>query len=162
MVSCPKNLNTGFVLIYVVIISVIMATMVGIMVHSALTETSVSRDAGETVKAFFAADSGIECARFLQASYQAFDSTSPTDTYDCGLGPAFDAGSGDPTCQERTYTFILDEFSNGTCAKIEARSVPMVVFIEGNPVTICTIQVFSEGKNSCDDPTVEITRWENM
>jgi len=66
-----KNKDNGFVLLYTMIVSsIILAVALGI-VNVALKESQFSTSAKATNEAFFAADTGAECALF-------FDKTDPT------------------------------------------------------------------------------------
>lgn len=162
------TMNTrGFVLIYTVVIVGVIGIIVGIAVNSVLTETRIARDEGESLKAFYAADTGIECVRFLQSTHKAFNTTTAEDTYNCGLGANFTAGFNPPTaeCVATTYNFTIDGFSNGACAIVEVTVTPVSVIIGGIPRDVCRLKVFSNGRNSCSasgDKLIERTRWKNL
>jgi hypothetical protein len=72
-----KNKNNGFVLLYTMIVSsIILAVALGI-VSVALKETQFSTSAKATNEAFFAADTGAECALFYdKTTNNAFNDPS--------------------------------------------------------------------------------------
>ena len=163
----PKTQQKGFILIYTLLIAAVIAVVIGITIASAMTELRISRDEVESLKAFYAADTGIECVRFYQNNYQAFDTTSPRRKYNCGVGEDFWAGVSPPTdeCEEHTYNFSLEGFSNGSCADVTVQIIPQTIYIDGSPVKVCRAKVTANGKNSCSatgSNLVERTRWEDM
>ncbi|OGZ35846.1 MAG: hypothetical protein A3A94_01675 [Candidatus Portnoybacteria bacterium RIFCSPLOWO2_01_FULL_43_11] len=157
--------NKGFILIYAIIITGILAIIVGIAVNSILSELKISRDESESLKAFYAADAAIECVEYYQNNNSAFDTMSPNRNYDCGVGN-FRAGLGRAgDCINHTYNFTLNGFSNGSCVNVEVIVVPKEIFIGGNPVFVCDFEVISMGRNSCSAlgaSLVERVRWEDM
>ncbi|OHA12896.1 MAG: hypothetical protein A2909_02130 [Candidatus Tagabacteria bacterium RIFCSPLOWO2_01_FULL_39_11] len=170
------NKKRGFILIYTALIAGIIAVIIGITVHSVLTELKISRDEGDSQKAFYAADTGIECARFYQKKSRAFESMTAQTTYNCGfVGADFTVppdplpdgtspGTGDD-CVGYTSTFNLTGFSNGACANVEITVTPVTIYVGGAPVKVCDIRVISTGRNSCGAAganLVERTRWEDI
>jgi Tfp pilus assembly protein PilX len=163
----PYRKSAGFILIYTVIIAGVIAIIIGVTFNSVLGELRISIDESESLKAFYAADSGIECVRFLQNNFQAFDTTTEENVYNCGVGDNFTAGFSPPTeeCVAHIYNFTLDGFSNGSCANVEVTVTPRTIIVEGNPVDVCDLRVISTGRNSCSalgSKLVERTRWEDM
>ncbi|MBI2023684.1 hypothetical protein HYT01_03945 [Candidatus Giovannonibacteria bacterium] len=160
-------MKKGFVLIYTVIILGILLIIVGVGFSAVFSETFVSRDDRESIKAYYAADTGLECARYFSRNFQAFDVTSPQQTYDCGVG-TFQAGLNPPRAQcdaAQTYNFTLNGFSNGACAEVEVDVTPVSMTVQSQQVWICKIRVTSNGNNSCTATgknLVERTRWQDM
>ena len=157
----------GFILFYVSIIGGAIAIIISIFAASALNETKISRDEAESLKAFYAADSGIECVRFHQNNSYAFNPTTPQASYSCGVGNNFTAGFNPPTaqCVEHTYNFTIGNFSNGSCSIIEVVVTPRTIYVGGSPVIVCNISVVSNGKNDCNATQpylIERTRWEDL
>lgn len=158
-------MKQGFILIYTVIIVGIVGILTGIAFNSIMAETRMSRDDTETLKAFYAADTGIECVRFYQHYFRAFDTMTPTAKYNCGIGSDFTAGLGTAECVAHEYNFTITGFSNGSCTAVTVKTTPRTIMVDGSPVVICDFRVFSNGKNSCSasgSKLVERVRWEDM
>lgn len=159
--------HTGFVLIYTVLLMGIILLVAGVAFDSVFSGIQASKLHAESLKAFYTADAGIECVRYFQNYFQAFDTTIPEDVYNCGVGDDFRAGGNPPTseCVEKVYTFRLEGFSNGACTDVRVTTVPRTILIGGSPVVVCDLQVLSNGKNSCSASganIVERTRWEDI
>lgn len=157
----------GFTLLYAVLLVSVVAVITGVIIGSIIKEVRISRDESDSLKAFYAADSGIECVRFYQYNYLAFDTDQPVTTRNCGIGADFQSGRGGPAgsdCVATTYNFTLDGFSNGSCANVTVETEPITVYVLGTPYVFCTLHVTSEGKSDCSGGvgTVERTRWEDM
>lgn len=165
----------GFILLYTLLIIASVFILAGVAFSGAIFESGTARTQSESMKAFFAADTGIECVRFFQTYKRAFNPTSAQAAYDCdGSGPmaSFLAG-GDPSnqpnaaskCVSATYSFALEGFSNNTCTEVEVKVTPRE--IPGPPtLTVCDLSVISKGTNypcgTAGPNIVERTRWENM
>lgn len=168
MIKKIKEKIKGFTLLYTVIIVSIIAVIVGIAVGSILKETQISRDEGESLKAFYASDWGVECVRFYQENYQALDPRTPVGTYSCGPGDSFTAGGGNvggADCIPASYSFRLDNLDNGACTDVTIDVTPTIIYAEGTPYSVCRYYMESAGKNSCSasgSKLVERTRWENI
>lgn len=162
-----KKQQQGFTLLYAVLIVSVVAVITGTIIGSIIKELRISRDEANSLKAFYAADSGIECVRFHQYNYLAFDTDQPITTLNCGIGADFQAGGGDPSgtdCREMTYNFDLEGFSNGACTNVEVKTDPITVYVLGTPYVFCTLHVTSTGRSNCSGggDVVERTRWEDM
>jgi len=162
-----KEKQNGFTLLYALLLISVIAVISGIIIGSIIEEIRISRDESESLKAFYAADTGIECVRFYQYNYLAFDTDQPITTRNCGIGANFQTGGGDPSgtdCRSMTYNFTLDGFSGGACAEVEVKTDPITVYVLGEPYVFCTLHVTSAGKSNCSGGagTVERTRWEDM
>lgn len=168
MIKKIKEKMKGFTLLYTVIIVSIIAVVVGIAAGSILKETQISRDEGESLKAFYAADTGIECVRFYQENYQALDPRTPQGTYSCGPGDTFTAGgdnAGKADCIPVSYSFRIDDLTNGACTDVTIDVAPAIIYAAGVPYSVCRYYMESAGKNDCSasgSKLVERTRWENM
>lgn len=159
----------GFILIYTLIIVGIIAVVVGIISNSILGELQISRDESESLKAFYAADTGIECIRYYQDNFKAFNKTTAQSDYNCGVGDDFTVGFNPPQADcsggEYVYDFTLDGFSNGSCANVKVTVIPRTIMVEGVPIEVCDLMVISVGRNSCSASgaiLVERIRWEDM
>lgn len=140
----------GFILIYTIILVSIVLVIVILNFSQSYSEIYSSRFAEESVKAFYASTTGLECVRYWDSYYQAFDTSKPPQSYSCGVGAPFSAGLSTPECQDYTYpTIQLTGFSNGACAEVSVKTKAHTVIVGGVPVTYCTLSVQSVGRNSC-------------
>lgn len=164
----------GFILIYTTILVGIIFVIVAVGFRSTLTESRAARDEQESLKALYVAETGIECVRFLQNYYEAFNTTTDYKSdYNCGVGDDFGAG-GDPAsgnettaeCVASTRQFPLQGFENGSCALVRVKTVPRTITSDdGTPITVCDVFVTSNGKNSCSatgNNLVERVRLESL
>lgn len=159
----------GFTIFLAVIISGLLLLVVLSISNLALKETILSGAGRESELAFFAADSGVECALFWDyqnPGYAQSAFVSPIQPIQCGSGsvsyqiPAtgvgFDPGgpfsgfdAGDPNSPNKpvcgvnpmTSTFTVS-FDNGTCTAISVQKC-----YSGS--TLKT-QIESRGRSSCD------------
>lgn len=157
--------ENGFILVYTLILVAVILGIVGLNFSGSISEIFAARNEEQSMKAFYAADTGIECVRYWHSNYQVFDTSKPPNNYNCGIGADFSAGMGDPQCQAHTYTFAIQGFSNGACVDIKVTTVPRIITVNGNDITVCTLSVISSGKNSCTATggnLVERVRWEDM
>lgn len=156
----------GFILVYTVLVLSLMLIVGGIFADTVLKEIAISRDEAESLKAFYAADAGVECMRYLKNTHDAFNTSKPRINMSCGVGPAFPTGGNPQTaaCTDATYNITLSGFSNGSCAVITVNSKARVIDVAGVPTTICDAEIISSGRNRCSGggKLVERTRWENI
>ncbi|HVS79847.1 MAG TPA: pilus assembly PilX N-terminal domain-containing protein [Candidatus Paceibacterota bacterium] len=161
-----RRVSAGFMLVYTVLILSIMLIVGGIFVNTVVKEVGMSRDESESLKAFYAADSGVECVRYFKNKYDAFNTQVPQSTYDCGIGSSFTAGGNPPTsqCTEKEYTFQVGGFTSGACMNITVDMTPRTITVNGNPVIVCDTNVIADGMNTCNlsSATVERSRWETL
>jgi|GEM_PF-5695658 len=144
-------MKKGFVLIYSLAIVSILLITISIFHNTAIKEIQVARKEGESLKAFYAADTGVECVRFLQDHYDAFSPTSPVRSYNCGP-----EGNLIQTGGTTTYNFRIEHFSNLACDDVS------VLATRSSLPNTWDITVNSSGKNSCTNPTVERVRWQTQ
>ena len=156
----------GFVLIFTILIVTVLLVITGSIFSFVTSQIKISRDEYESSKALYAADTGIECVRFYQGNYAAFNTTEPEQTLNCGVG-TMTAGIPSPgaECSDHDYaTSTFNGFSNGSCALVSVSVRARSVVVNGVPLKICDIYIISSGRNSCSATTnlVERSRWENM
>jgi hypothetical protein len=163
-----QNKQSGFILFYTVIIISVVLVTAGIFVETVLKEAHIARDEMESLKAFYAADAGIECARFLQSELDAFDTTRARSSSFCwgtsnsrvtyGMNPATEE------CVAHEYHYELGGFDNNACVEMTVDVTPREITAGGDTFTVCDALVVSSGKNSCAEgaDVVERTRWEDM
>jgi hypothetical protein len=121
----------GFTLLLAVLISSLLLTIGLSIFNIAFKELTLSSSARESVSAFYAADSGAECALFWDIQQNSFENNKEI----LCEGQSFDmAGTGNGS-----WSFTLDNFTNG-----ESCSVVTVVKDEEKT----TIQ--SRGYNTCN------------
>jgi hypothetical protein len=106
----PKN-NKGFTLLLAVLItSIILGISVGFTTF-VIRELTISAIGRESQKAFFASDSGIECALYWDLKQNAF-ATSSTSSINC-TGLYFTVGGPSGISE-----FDLN-FTNGSCSHVK-------------------------------------------
>jgi hypothetical protein len=162
-----KNIKPrGFILIFTLLIASVLLITAGQIYMFVYGQTSVIRNEMHSSMALYASDAGIECVRFYQAHYGAFNTNSPKRTIDCGVGTAsVGSVSPPPQCIDGTYDFRLSGFDNGACTDVHVDVTAETVIVGGNPQVICTLFVVSSGKNTCSAGgrgVVERARWESM
>lgn len=109
--SVVKNSERGVAILFSVLLtSVLLAVAVGIA-NVSYREQVFSLEARDSSKAFFAADTGVECG-LLYDKEGVFASTTPASPSSChGTVPVI-SSSG------TFYDFSLDFASTGTCARV--------------------------------------------
>src|SRR3989344_2234416 len=125
-----KNKN-GITLLLAVFVSSLALTL-GLGIFTLFfSEIEFSGTSKESLIAFYAADSGIECAIFWDIEQNAFATSSSNSTITCDEDSFnFNPSGG--------FTRFVVSFSNGSCATVEVTK------------GINTI-VESQGKNICAD-----------
>ncbi len=119
--------DTGFVLLYAIVLSsMLLAITMGVM-NIAVKEVKFGTSGVETNDAFFAADVGVECALLNdKAGKNSFVQTGGTGTVTC-LGDTMGLSGGYPF-----WSFIISGLGNGGdgCARVTVdKSTPPEVFI---------------------------------
>lgn len=136
-----SNFNGGYTLLFAVLISSLVLS-IGIAVFNiSLKELLLSSAGRESQFAFYAADTGTECALYWDFQHAAFSSTTEATTITC-LGQSKVVG-GVPLGQESRFTLIFpppEEY----CVE--------VVVVKENTVPRRT-RIESFGRNSCDPTT---------
>lgn len=184
-----QNSGRGFILVYTIILIGVMLVIVGITFSASVFERRAARSEADSLRAFYAADTGIECVRYYQTQINPPVFNPPTDVdIDCEVG-TYDTGDAaqpeivtdmigdnDGSCESgeactATYTFFLNSFSAGIgprCAKITAVANPRIITVDGAPIVVYDLNVIAIGKNAADCAAalgagvVERIRWENM
>jgi hypothetical protein len=138
----------GFVALFAVLISaVVLAITLGIsnVAYKEVFLTSQARDANY---AFFAADTGSECALYADLNKISFGGLASDADFDCNGGKVAVSGVG------TIFTFELNIINgtNNSCAKVtvDKDSQSTVIDPDLGPVTISSTQIDSLGYNvSC-------------
>ncbi len=126
------NNKKGFTLLLAVLItSIILGMSVGISVFI-IRELLISSIGRESQKAFFAADSGVECALYWDLKQNAF-ATSSTRVISCaGSSPTVGGASG-------ISEFDL-AFTNGACSRVKVdKTIPSSTTINSAGHNICNL-----------------------
>jgi hypothetical protein len=154
----------GYVLLYVIIAGSLFAALAASILISALRELEISEQEMSAVKARFAAESGVECISYWQATNwpRPLDTTGPASTIHCNTlitnesftspGP-----SGDDECDEYSHTMQIGPFesANDQCADV-------IIEIEQHIATplVCTTNVTVHGYSDCTtDPFTQRSVW---
>lgn len=142
MVEKIKN-NKGFILLLAITISTIVLAIIFGVSNISLKEISFSTSAKNTNDAFFAADTGAECALFHdKASKNSFPLEGPATEISCfgnAVTPTFTAGTN-----TGTYDFTLTGLGSSEqgCVKINV--------LKNNNVTPMNTVITSKGYNIGD------------
>ncbi|XKT74772.1 MAG: pilus assembly PilX N-terminal domain-containing protein [Patescibacteria group bacterium UBA2163] len=110
----------GFTLLIAVLVSSILLALGFAIFNIAAKEVVLSASGRESQFAFYAADSGIECALYWDYEQDAFSATSPRQP-ECAGGETtnynvdFDADTGVYTT---TFSFSLEESLSGPCTDV--------------------------------------------
>ncbi|MEK9181510.1 MAG: malectin [Patescibacteria group bacterium] len=140
-----KN-KKGFVILFAVTLSsLILAIALGVS-NITLKEMKFSTSAKDTNEAFFAADTGIECALMNDKPVSKFSVAGPATALTCAAGiPTYSAGTN-----TGLYTFLVTGLSNNgtSCAKVSvfkdaAIDPPFIV-------TTLTSKGYNIGDPSCN------------
>jgi Tfp pilus assembly protein PilE len=129
----------GFTLLMAVLISSVLLALGYQIYNLAVKEVTLSSAGRESQFAFFAADSGIECALFADSKQDAFATTSVLTEVNCGIATSSLARVTTGTDYITTFAFTLGGGSNKQCVNIKVtRKDPKRTIIE------------SYGHNTCD------------
>lgn len=113
-------MKRGFTLLIAVLVSGILLALGFAIFNIASKELTLSSSGRESQFAFYAADSGIECALYWDYQQDAFSSTSPQQPECAGAEVTnynvnFDAGSGTYTT---TFSFALGPTTADPCTDV--------------------------------------------
>ena len=128
----------GITLLLAVFVSSLTLTL-GLGIFTLLfSELEFSGTAKESLVAFYAADSGIECAIFWDIERDAFATSSSNSTITCdGDSSTFNPSGG--------FTTFTIQFNDRSCATVEVTKGANTVIV-------------SQGKNICADSPKTVQR----
>ena len=131
-------MKKGITLLLAVFVSSLALTL-GLGVFTLLfSEVEFSGTAKESLIAFYAADSGIECAIFWDIERDAFATTSSNSTIECDS----DSRNFNPSGGFTRFTIPFDD---GSCATVEVtKSI--------------TTTIISQGQNICESSSKTVQR----
>ncbi len=147
-----KKHNRGFTLLIAVLMgSVLLA--IGYAIYNILSKEVILSSSGRDSQfAFYAADSGIECALYWDNKQDAFSTSSAQANLSCGgsavpITRTFDAGTG---IYSNTFSFPLGTGGIGApCANVVVKRL--------YSPTRTTVE--SSGYNTCDTTNRNITSY---
>ncbi|TSC67309.1 MAG: hypothetical protein G01um101472_460 [Parcubacteria group bacterium Gr01-1014_72] len=147
MLRAPCSVPRGFTVLFAVLMSSLLLA-IGISIFNiSMKERVLASASKESQNAFYAADSGVECALYWDIRDDAFNFTDPgSDTIDCHRDMASDSRnssnrftvgvSGVPVS-----TFTIRFYPSDACAVVTVTKTP----------TPGATTIVSEGYNTCDD-----------
>jgi Tfp pilus assembly protein PilX len=146
-----KN-NKGFVLLFTVTLAAIFLSIALGIGQIALKENNFSTSAVDTNNAFFAADTGLECALF----YDDPNETRSGTVFTHPSNPSFKCNNVNIFASESTsvWTFIV----SGLGSTGQACSIVKVDKATSPPLTIVTADGYNLGGSSCTKPPNAVDR----
>lgn len=141
-----KRINTknekGFVALFTVLIAVVVLSMAIGIANIAFKQILLASSATEADKAFYAADSGVECALLFEIGNVDYPSTVTCGDYVNAPVTSSPSQNGEMNIFEINYTLPSGE---QTCALVE-------VLIEPSPFNSITIESFGENRACTETP----------
>lgn len=131
-----KHKKRGFTLLYAVLVSSLLLSLGIAIFNVTLKELDLSSSARESQFAFYAADTGIECALYWDIQHSAF-ATSTSSNINCAEQTINGVG-GNGYDVPSTFTITLAPLSHCAVVSVTKRSGPDRTFVE------------SRGYNTCD------------
>lgn len=133
----------GFTLLIAVLVGSILIALGSAIFNIVSKEIILSSSGRESQFAFFAADTGIECALYWDIKHDAFVSSSPLTDVACGGAPAtltITAGNnGTSPTLTTTFTFSLNTGTTNPCVAITVlkTTVPTSTVIASQGYNTC-------------------------
>jgi|SRR3989344_646833 len=130
----------GFTLLIASLVSGILLAL-GLAIYNIVSKELVLSSSGrESQFAFYAADSGIECALFWDGA-DAFSTSSPSATIDCGNSgtPAAVTAIDDSVVFTRSFAFSLGASASDPCTEVtvEKTDAPVTTIIRSHGYNTC-------------------------
>jgi hypothetical protein len=150
-----NNTTRGFTLLLAVLVSSILLALGFAIYNIAVKQVILSSAGRESQFAFYAADSGIECALYADYQQDAFATTSSLGAISCGEGtlPPDGVGGGVvvlsrddslfPNTRTTTFTFSLGPSLTNACTTVVVEKT-----YSPSDETLATV-VDSSGHNTC-------------
>lgn len=142
----------GFILLLAVVFLALVLVIASTQADTVLEEFRAVGREERSLQALSAADTAVACVGFYDREQNAFDTRSPAQEYDCGVG-TFTAGGineAPAECAAHQYQFLLDGFSNGACADVTVTTIPASFMAGDERIYTCDLSVEARGKNTCD------------
>ena len=141
--------NNGFVLLFVVIISSIILAVTLSIANIALKEIKFSTSAKDANEAFFAADTGAECALYYdKASLNRFIFPNPGGSITCANAIITPTFSGNATAWSYNFYIINLGSSLQGCVKVTVDKT-------NTPTTKITSKGYNIGDASCNSTSTK-------
>lgn len=159
-VSSDQRSERGFTLFYALVVVGVVALMAFGVSRTALNEVVFSSLGNKSQQAFFAANSGLECALYWDLRHAQFlpDSVAVIDEQDlyCAGKNVRTHADGDfeRTTAGSTFTTkftVTDLNDSGSCANVE------VIKTEDSSGVLQT-RIESDGQNACDSSARDVQR----
>lgn len=117
------NKTKGFALFYAVVIVGVISIVTFSVSKITLSEVQLSILGKRSQQAFFAADTGLECALYLDTKKALFIPQDILDEIDYDILDSECAGNSVARTRveiegEEVFTFYIDNLENNTCAKV--------------------------------------------
>jgi hypothetical protein len=135
----------GFALLFAILASSVLLSISVAIWNISLREVIFSSFGRESQIAFYAADTGAECALFWDMQSDAFSTSTGSTVINCGEGnlpPFSGGGDGSPTITVNDIS--LGPTQSSPCVTIKVTKKYML-----EPLTLVT-QIESLGHNTCD------------
>ena len=143
--------RAGFALLFAILASSVLLSVAVAIWNIALREVILSSFGRESQSAFYAADTGAECAMYWDFRSDAF-STSTLSEINCGNGKQDVGGGGDANPTSLIENLRLGATAAGPCVTIRVTKQ----YSPDPPPRILITTIESRGHNTCDssNPTL--------
>lgn len=130
----------GFTLLMSVLIASVLLALGYEIYNLAVKEVTLSSAGRESQFAFFAADTGIECALFSDTKFDAFSTTSPISEITCGVATSSLTRQYVGTSLVTTFGFSLGSGTHTQCVDVRVtRETPKRTIIESYGHNTCVL-----------------------
>ena len=134
------NTARAFTMLMAVLISSVLLALGYEIYNLAVKEVNLSSSGRESQFAFFAADSGVECALWADSKLDAFATTSSLTELDCGTATSTLARETSGTDYITTFDVVTGTGSKTQCTSIVVtRKVPKKTIIEAFGHNTCVL-----------------------
>lgn len=143
----PARGSAGFALLFAILASTVLLSVAVAIWSIALREVVLSSFGRESQIAFYAADTGAECALYWDTRSNAFStSTLSTSTINCGGSQNFSVGGGGDSSPQSTINNL--KLGGGSCVTVT------VAKRYSGAVLVTSVNAY--GHNTCDqsNPTL--------
>lgn len=134
------NQKRGFTLLMAVLVASVMLALGYALYNIAVKEVLLSSSGRESQFAFYAADTGVECALYYDSKFDAFSTSSALTEISCGVATSTLTRTNNVTNYVTTFTFAQRSTTPSPCMSV-------IVTRDASPKKT-TIE--SSGYNTCD------------
>lgn len=133
-------MTRGFTLLMAVLISSVLLALGYEIYNLAVKEVTLSSAGRESQFAFFAADSGIECALHADSKLDAFATSSSITSVNCGIATSSLTRAVNGTDYITTFAITLGGGTNTQCVNVRVtRKDPKRTIIESYGHNTCNL-----------------------